>query len=338
MRPRAIAQLATPSGQAAVGVIRIEGDIDWALTRLNLGSVPIGGIALRRVLDVDECVLARAQDRTLFITPHGGPRILRSLLGSMESRGVAMRDAHDPSSAYPEAADELEARALATLARAASPLAIDLLLDQPRRWRAWDGASPPLDAIGRASRILNRLIDPPTVAMVGRANVGKSTLTNALAQRAVSIVAEEAGATRDHVGVTLDLAGVVIRWIDTAGMDSLDETAPPARAAIEAADALVVAGDAISGFPDLSGLTRGAADRPVMRVRTRADLVDPAEEAIARLDVVTAAGAPDGPSGLSALAQAVRDALVPPAALTFPGPWRFDPALGSDVAGAEGDS
>ena len=39
----------------------------------------------------------------------------------------------DPRAAYPEARDEIEARMLAALARAASPLAVDVLMDQPRR-------------------------------------------------------------------------------------------------------------------------------------------------------------------------------------------------------------
>ena len=58
----------------------------------------------------------------------------------------------------------------------------------------------------------------PIVAVVGRPNVGKSSLTNRLAKRNRSIVSDVAGTTRDAVDIEIAWKGSRIRLVDTAGM------------------------------------------------------------------------------------------------------------------------
>jgi tRNA modification GTPase len=69
-----------------------------------------------------------------------------------------------------------------------------------------------------------RIRDGVTILIAGPPNAGKSTLLNALARRDVAIVSEFAGTTRDLLEVHLDIHGVPVTLIDTAG---LRESADP---------------------------------------------------------------------------------------------------------------
>ena len=62
------------------------------------------------------------------------------------------------------------------------------------------------------------------VAIVGRPNVGKSTLLNALLNEERAIVSDIEGTTRDSIEDTVNLGGITFRFIDTAG---IRETAEP---------------------------------------------------------------------------------------------------------------
>lgn len=64
------------------------------------------------------------------------------------------------------------------------------------------------------------------VAIVGAPNAGKSSLVNAIAEQNVSIVSSEPGTTRDYIRIRLDLDGVQIDILDTAGIEDADSTTP----------------------------------------------------------------------------------------------------------------
>jgi len=84
-----------------------------------------------------------------------------------------------------------------------------------------------------------------TVAIVGRPNVGKSTLLNALLCEERAIVTPIPGTTRDTIEENASLGGIPVRWIDTAGLRDADhpvevEGVRRTRGAIDRADLLLL--------------------------------------------------------------------------------------------------
>ena len=301
--------LATPSNIAsAIGCVQVRSsdpETMDALVRAHGLITPPGRPGLRDLFGADEGLVIRWDATTLDLFPHAGPAIMRRLVRALEAVGIAPAQGY----AYPEASDDIEQRMLGALASAPSPLAIDLLLDQPRRWRAHTKGNPLAD---HAS--LSHLLKPPLIAAVGAPNIGKSTLLNALAGRSVAIVADEPGTTRDHVGAMLDLGGLVVRYLDTPGQ--WEDAEGTDRAAIELANRALETADLILACGDPRTPPITPVEGEMLRVCLRADLGEPSWTP--DLSVC----APDG-TGLTDLATAVRDRLVPPSALAAPFPWAF---------------
>ncbi|HEX8257820.1 MAG TPA: ribosome biogenesis GTPase Der [Allosphingosinicella sp.] len=97
----------------------------------------------------------------------------------------------------------------------------------------------------------------PTVAIVGRPNVGKSTLFNRLVGRKLALVDDRPGVTRDRREAEASLLGLEFRVIDTAGYEDEDPETLPGRmraqttAAVREADVALFLIDARAGLTPL---------------------------------------------------------------------------------------
>jgi tRNA modification GTPase len=280
----AIVQLYGPG--AAPLLRRITGSGDWPTGHMRLADF-VG-------IDMGMAVLVRDGPAALAqLMPHGGPRIVQKIVDRLMELGATVEGALQARDVYPEARTDLEADMLAALALAASPAAVEMLLAQAALWRQWlcssraltvgespgaaDGpcesmAHPPgvpaISDILARSRVFDRLITPPTVVVVGRPNVGKSTLTNRMLGRAASIVADLPGTTRDWVAGLAEITNsgfpsagsalaVAVRWLDTPGLrisnDPIEQRAVEiARRVVSGAEVVVALRDPTLDWPDVA--------------------------------------------------------------------------------------
>ncbi|OLV16585.1 tRNA uridine-5-carboxymethylaminomethyl(34) synthesis GTPase MnmE [Deinococcus marmoris] len=209
------------------------------------------------------------------------------------------------------------ARVAAGLIRALA--AIQAMLDYPEEGVPDEDRAEPLAqaqaeleallASARAGQVSTR---GARLALIGRPNAGKSSLLNALVGFERSIVTPTPGTTRDYLEAGLELAGVPVTLVDTAGLrDTVDEIEAAgvrqARALAEAADLVLVLEDGSTAREELPLDVTGTPAR-VIRLRTKSDL--PAAWTDSELlDVSAVTGA-----GLPQLREAVRVALLGDAA------------------------
>ena len=118
-----------------------------------------------------------------------------------------------------------------------------------------------------------------TLAIVGRPNVGKSSLFNRLVERERAIVTATPGTTRDLVSETVTIGGIPVKLVDTAGIrQALDEAESIGiRKSMEAladADLVLVVLDASHAHaPEDDELLNQAAARPLIVVHNKTDLM-----------------------------------------------------------------
>jgi len=147
----------------------------------------------------------------------------------------------------------------------------------------------------RQGRVLR---DGYQVVIVGKPNAGKSSLMNLLSGQDAAIVTEIAGTTRDILREQIDIDGLAVELIDTAGLrdnpDRVEEEGiRRARRALESADAVLWIQDATDA--DLGIIDEELPDGlPVIVVRNKIDLIDESAGAVSgttiQLSAKTGAG------------------------------------------------
>src|SRR5581483_9648937 len=141
----------------------------------------------------------------------------------------------------------------------------------------------PLERLARSYAQGHRLREGVSLALVGRPNVGKSSLFNRLLERERAIVTPLPGTTRDTVEEATAVGGVPLRLIDTAGLRLAGESpADEAEAlgiarsheALADADLVLVVLDANAVVADQEADLLASLDaRPHLVVRNKADLL-----------------------------------------------------------------
>ena len=164
----------------------------------------------------------------------------------------------------------------------------------------------------------NALKHGVTVAIVGRPNVGKSTLLNALAGENRAMVSDIAGTTRDTIEALANIGGVTYRFVDTAGLHSTSDALE--RMGIERTvaalqKALIVlwlTDDATTKFEDDIVGFEPTVGQKVYRVLTKCDLKlngdDPAPSKYPTIAISAKSG--EGMSQLSECLQQAADATT----------------------------
>jgi tRNA modification GTPase len=150
--------------------------------------------------------------------------------------------------------------------------------------RRIDELTPPLSAL-EASFARGRIVhDGLTLAIVGRPNVGKSSLFNCLVERDRAIVTATPGTTRDTVSERISLEGIPLELVDTAGLreglhGSLEEAEQlgirRSREALADAALVVVVLDATESLNDEERRLLAAVEgRPALVAVNKSDLIE----------------------------------------------------------------
>ena len=383
-----IAAIATASGPAGVGIVRVSGPnafvVAGKLTRSEKSVARQKSHTLRYVTiydiqtgeSLDEALLAvfhaprsLTGENVVEIQGHGGTVHLSRLLAATLAAGARTARPGEFSErafvngkmdlAQAEAIAELvgaqtvlaekaaRRHASGELSRKLAACADDLKLSLAHLEASIDfpeevGEADPdvVDApLNRAAQTIagllstaafgRRLQTGVTVALTGRPNVGKSSLLNALAGSERAIVSPVPGTTRDVVEEALNVQGIPVRILDTAGLRDSDDVVEQigvhrARQAVSDADVVVVVLEASAGVTEPDAvLLRSLDARALVVCVNKADQSDSAPT-IAALQVSFPHALPVSTSalsgdGISALADALARAATGNPATTATG-------------------
>ena len=114
------------------------------------------------------------------------------------------------------------------------------------------------------------------VAIVGKTNVGKSTLLNALLKDDRAIVSDIHGTTRDTIEDTIDIKGITFRFIDTAGIRQTTDTIEQigidrTYAAIEKARIVLWLIDKEPSIEEINDISQRAENKKLIVVKNKID-------------------------------------------------------------------
>ena len=306
------AALLTPPGAAGIAVVRLVGPESPATlsaifrpdkssptnarpdaptdAQLTLGVIHDGDDI------IDQVIIARTQNGTTAdINCHAGPRITQRLLMLLAKHNVEIVPwqqltaansvvqeiaAQLPRALTPTAALALAAQHPGGLTACVQQIITALRTDAHQLSTAHTRIAELLSTYELAQRLLT----PASIVLTGPVNAGKSTLANALADKPQSIAANLPGTTRDWTVGLLDIKGLTIKLIDTAGRhtqpiaDTIEHHAQQhTDSIIDQADliVLVLAADQLDQQPHIEHLLTPTAQKEQLILVNKCDLPQP---------------------------------------------------------------
>ena len=266
----------TPPGRGAIATVLVDGPadgLDWgrlfvAVNGLELVDQEVGRICFGRWGDLEnglpseQVVVCRTGDTRVEVHCHGGTVAVARILGDLVESGARKCEWIELTGGRcGEPARRVEIEVTEALAAATTWRLASILLDQQsgillrslRRiettdWGSRDELAGLVNELLEWSGLGRVLAGPPAVVLAGAANVGKSSLLNALLGFGRAIVWDEPGTTRDAVVGHTAIDGWPVRLVDTAGLRDTDDEIEAigiehTRREIEAADLVVLVVD-----------------------------------------------------------------------------------------------
>ena len=266
-------ELLTSPGPAAIAVIRVSGPRTPEFLHQRVRTRPAdrlptaapGHVVRAALLDAtgatldDILISVHAQPPTwdLRLHLHGSPALVRACTDWLAECGFTLRPAGETPLWIGE--DAIATESYALLPRMPSLRGARWLLKQTDRLREtvtdllnaeWtEHTRATCRELAARQSMVEWFTQAARLALVGPPNAGKSSLANALADQAISLISPVPGTTRDWVDVPSLLSGFPVVWFDTAGLRRGAEALEAAgiartRAVMAAADAIVVVLDA----------------------------------------------------------------------------------------------
>ena len=291
-----VVALLTPPGRGALAVVGVAGAdaatiVDGVFAAR--GGRPVAGRAAGAIAfgrwggsGGEEVVVVRHAAGRLEVHCHGGLAAAAAIVAGLVSRGAHETDWRDWIARVEGAADAVAIEAREALPFAGGPKAAKILCRQLAgaldaevariRDRAAAGrteaARAAVDRLLRAARVGLRLTRPWRVVVAGGVNAGKSSLVNALAGHARSIVSPLPGTTRDVVETRIALDGWEVDLVDTAGIREQPAGAVEAAGLARARAAAAAADLVLRVVPADTGDAVPAAGPREIVVRSKVDL------------------------------------------------------------------
>ncbi|MHC5111058.1 MAG: GTPase [Planctomycetota bacterium] len=234
----------TPPGTGAVGIVRVTGrdaerivkacivtpdDENIDLSRRGRLRYGLMGPESQAIDDVLVSAASHHQSVFVDIMAHGGIHVMSRIVQLLTYRGARLRSPGREStdtSSYPGALTD-RLMAVARTGRAVRFLARQRqLLPQALAWissvaeQSTSKAQEAIEKIYRRHVGATRLIHGTSLAIAGEPNAGKSTLFNRLIGTTGAVVSHRPGTTRDWVYDEIEIRGIAVDLVDTAGFRS----------------------------------------------------------------------------------------------------------------------